>query len=338
MSDILIEVTRGGITESLHRGDIAVVDASGARLYSVGDPDRLCIMRSSAKPLQALNVILSGAAEKYQLTDAELAIMCASHFGEDYHWQTIQGVLDKLGLGMAHLLCGTGPQKTSMEALLKDDSALREWRQSHADCAGKHCGFLAVCMTAGFPIETYDKRENPVQQQALGIVAHMCGIAAQEVQVAEDGCGVPVFAMPLHHVALGFARLANPENLPPAYQAASERITKAMVRAPEMVAGTGGFCTELMQHSHGRLVGKMGAEGVYGVGVLGKGLGIAVKIDDGNYGRACPPTVMETLRQLDLVSATEWETLAPFVPPVEIRNNHGRQVGETRAVFQLRSA
>ena len=335
MAERLVDVMRGPVTESVHWGDIAVVDKAGKLLYSAGDPNRVICMRSSAKPLQALNVILTGAADHYNLTDRELAIMCASHYGEDFHWRTIEGLLDKMGLTMDHILTGTRPMESSIQTVLENDGKLWEWRENHSDCSGKHCGFLASCLLQGFPIENYDRMENPVQQQVLQILAKICGMDKEEIYIAEDGCGVPVHGLPLYNAAWGFARLANPGDLEPDFRAACGRITKAMNAAPEMVAGTGGFCTELMKHTNGKLVGKMGAEAVYGIGVIGKDLGIAVKIEDGNYNRACGPVVIETLTQLGLLTQRERSALSRFVSPVENKNNHGRVVGEIRTVFTL---
>lgn len=337
MSDILVEVTRGPILESVHRGSVAVVDSSGKLLHYAGDPCSIVCMRSAAKPIQALNVILTGAADRYGFSDEELAIMCASHYGEGFHRQVILRILDKIGLALEDLRCGNDVMSIDPDYRLKLVAEGYKWNQANSDCSGKHCGFLAVCQMQGFPINTYDAMENPLQHQVLEVVAKMCGIEPEKIFIAEDGCGVPVHGLPLYNMALGYAKLANPENLEPAYREASQRITTAMNSAPEMLAGTGGFCTELVKHSNGKLIGKLGAEAVYGVGVIGKDLGFAVKIDDGNLERPLNPAVMVVLRQLDILDPSELEALSRFVPPVIYTNHHKRAVGEIKTVFQLKS-
>ena len=194
MSEPLVNVTRGPIVESVHYGDIAVVDYTGRLLAFAGDPYRVTYLRSAAKPLQALNVLLSGAADRFAFTDEELAIMCASHYGEDYHQKVIQGILEKLGLALSDLKCGA-PYSISpwvYEQQLRDHVQLDTW---NCDCSGKHAGFLATCLTKGYPLENYDRPEHPLQREVLKLVAHMCGVEPDSIYIGEDGCGVPVHGL-----------------------------------------------------------------------------------------------------------------------------------------------
>lgn len=335
-SEVLVEITRGPILESRHHGSVAVVNSTGRLLNYAGNPYQIICMRSAAKPIQALNVILTGAADCYSFSDEELAIICASHYGEEFHRQVIMRMLDKMGLTLDNIHCGEGPMSIKQEYLLELVAQGYQWNQSHSDCSGKHCGFLAACLKQGFPIDTYDTIGSPLQSQVLTVVAKMCEIRPEKILIAEDGCGVPVHGLPLYNMALAYAKMANPENLEPEYQAACRSITTAMNNAPEMLAGTNGFCTELLKHSHGKLIGKLGAEAVYGIGVIGRDLGIAIKIDDGNYERPLNPAVMEVLKQLNVLTSQEMIALSQFVSPVSYTNYQRRTVGEIKAVLQLK--
>jgi L-asparaginase II len=335
MPEVLVEVTRGPLVESVHRGDIAVVNSSGKLLHYAGDPFRMISMRSSAKPIQAMNAVLCGAAEKFGFNDEELSIMCASHYGEDFHRQVIRGMLEKMGLSEDNLHCGTIPAPISVDYMVDLISRGFTWQQSNSECSGKHCGFLASCLKQGFPIENYDKFENPMQQQILEIIAKMCEVDKEKILIGEDGCGVPVHGVPLYNTALGFAKFSNTEKLESEYKTACDRICTAMINAPQMLAGTGAFDTELIKNTKGKLIAKIGAEAVYGVGIIGKDLGIALKIEDGDWMRAVNPVVMSVLKQLDLLTPEELKSLSQFSSPVDNTNYHGRVVGEIRTVFKL---
>lgn len=333
MSEFLVDVIRGNLVESRHRGDAVVVNSAGKVLAYVGDPYHVSYLRSSAKPIQALNVVLSGAAEKFSFSDKEIAIMCASHYGEDFHRKTIMGMLDKFGLDLDSLLCGS-PISIDFEYAMKLAAAGHKFDQANSDCSGKHCGFIAACLTKGYHIENYDHPDHPLQKDVTEVISKMCEIPVEKIVIGEDGCGVPVHGMPLFNMALGFAKLANPENLSPEYKKACERIFRAMNAAPEMLAGTNGFCSELVRHTHGKLIAKLGAEAVYCVGIKGTDMGIAVKIEDGEYHRALNPAVMSILIQLGALSNEEITALSQFISPKNI-NHHNHVVGEIKPVFDL---
>ena len=328
----LIQVTRGNIVESRHHGFVAVVDGSGKLVASAGDPDVVTYMRSAAKPIQGLNILFSGAAEKYQFTDRELAIMCSSHYGEEMHKETIYQILNKLGLSTQDLLCGN-PLSISpayMKQQLLEHMTIDE---ANSDCSGKHCGFLSVCLTKGYPIQNYNSPDHPMQQEIARIMAYMCCVEQSSIDIGVDGCGVPVHSIPLSHMARAYARLSNPSQLEEPYRSACGRIFAAMNAAPEMLAGTGGFCSEFLAHTGGRFCSKLGAEAVYCVGVKDKDLGIAVKIEDGNY-RALYPVVMSVLMQLGLLTDSEIDALRGFVAP-DVINDLGKPVGKISPCFQL---
>ena len=336
MSEILVHVTRGTIMESCHRGDAVVVNTRGDILASVGDPHKVTYIRSAGKPLQTLNVFLSGAAERFSFTDAEIAIMCASHYGEDFHRNTIDGILEKLNLPLEALHCGS-TWSIKAEYAREQAAAHVVLKPSNNDCSGKHSGMLAACLLRGYPLDNYTEENHPVQQDILHCVADICGLDGDRIVIGIDGCSVPVHGLPLYNMALGYARLANPKGLQPQVEAACNRIFKAMNNSPEMVAGTDGFCTELLRHTHGKLVGKLGAEGVYCIGVKGRDMGLAVKIEDGNYSRALNPAVMRCLEDLDVLSAEELSRLDSFRQSESI-NGVGMVVGHIKPVFHLHKA
>jgi len=333
MSEILVQVTRGPIIESIHRGDIVVVDVSGNIIKSIGDPHKLTYIRSAGKPLQALNVAFSGAMKRFGFTKEEIAIMCASHYGEAFHQRVILSMLEKCNLTLEALHCGT-PLSINSEIAKQQISERVTLMPYHSDCSGKHVGMLATCLIKGYDISRYTEETHPVQQDIVKVVAEMCLMNPDEILMGIDGCSVPVHAMPLYNMALGYARLSNPEQFDDHIKSACRLITDAMIAAPEMLAGTGGFCTELMKHSGGKLVGKLGAEGVYCIGLIGKGVGIAVKIEDGNYSRALSPAVMKCLQDLAVLSPEEMDALKHFAI-IENINALGQKVGEVSAAFKL---
>lgn len=332
MSVLLANAIRGSVVESRHRGYVVAANGSGKILASTGDTGFVTYMRSAAKPLQAINVILSGAADKFQFTQKETAITCSSHFGLDMHREVVYGILKKIGCSTADLLCGT-PLSINvpyMQRQLRENLVLDE---ANSDCSGKHSGFLSVCRARGYSTEGYNRPEHPMQREVLDILAYMTGMPAEEIPMGTDGCGVPVHALPMLRMAMAYARFSTPEQVEEPYRSACQRLYAAMTACPEMIAGPGGFCTELMKATGGKLCGKVGAEAVYCIGVKGRDLGIAVKIEDGNF-RALYPVVVSVLRQLELLDDGELERLQSFAAP-RILNDLGWEVGEVQPCFQL---
>ncbi|MBN2431694.1 MAG: asparaginase [Acidobacteria bacterium] len=329
----LAEVTRSGLTECIHHGHVVVTDPDGRILHAVGDPHVRTYMRSAAKPIQAMAVVRSGAADAFALTDTELAVICSSHYGEPFHVQAVQGILAKTGLSFADLRCG---RATS----LSPDYALQLARQGvdpapqYNDCSGKHAGMLAACVHHGYSRGDYLDPDHPLQRENRRNLAAVSGLPEAEIGIGVDGCSAPVFALPLAAMARAYARLAVPATLPPELGATVPRIWRAMTMHPEMIAGTGGFCTELMRHTGGKLLGKLGAEGVYCIAVRPQGVGLALKIADGNA-RAIPPVALRVLEALDALTVMERKVLAPFAVRQNV-NDAGTVVGEIRPAFRLR--
>ncbi len=339
MSEVMVEVTRGPLVECIHRGHAAVVDSNGELRYYLGDPEAVTYLRSAAKPLQAIPVIETGAADRFGLDDRELALLCASHNSEQEHLDIVASILTKIGLGEEALMCGghAPTDRSSAEALIREK---RKPTVIFSNCSGKHSGMLAICQHLGFSPENYISPEHPVQQLIVRTMGQVCGLPAGEIKIGIDGCGVPVFGMPVRNMALGFARLADPRGLPPALAPAAVRLAGAMQKNPYLVAGRKRFCTDLMQAFPGRFVAKNGAEGIYCAGILpqdeGSGLGIAVKIEDGSL-KAAYSAMAEILLQTGTLAPDEIKSLDAWrVPPV--KNTRGQAVGEFRPAFRLKPA
>jgi len=323
LGPITVEVTRGDLVESRHRAAFAVVDPAGRVVLSGGDIARPVYARSSAKPLQALPLVESGAAAAFDVSEAELALACASHTGEPRHVATVRAWLMRLGLGEGDLECG--PQLPVHHATLLDFLQGGGTADAvHNNCSGKHSGFLTLARHLGAPTRGYIRYDHPVQQRILGVLEAMTGLDLGAAPRGIDGCGIPVIGIPLGNWALAFARLADPHDQPETRRAACARIRAAMTAEPFMVAGTGRFCTRLMQATGGRVVAKGGAEGFYCAALPDLGLGVAIKAEDG-ADRAAEITLGQILRRLDVLG--DGDTALLETP---IRNRVGLRVGEVR--------
>lgn len=334
MSTVVAHVTRGPLVESLHRGDIAVCGPDGRLVAHAGDPEKVTYMRSSAKPVQALAVVLSGAADRFGLDSRELAVTCASHDAEEIHVGTVHSILAKLGLGDDALQCGIHPPLNGKAARALIAAGVQPG-PVHNNCSGKHSGMLATALALGAPIEGYLSPDHPVQVLNRRLVAEFSGVAPDRLIIGVDGCGVPVFGLPLRGMAQAFARLAAPETLRPELTAAVRRVVSAMQANPVLIEGTGKFTSRLIEVGGGRLVAKSGAEGVFCAGSLPRALGLAVKGEDGSS-RALPPVVLRAMEQAGLIGEAELEELSAFRAPA-VRNNRGEAVGQIVAVADLAS-
>ncbi|MDA1090315.1 MAG: asparaginase [Proteobacteria bacterium] len=302
---LIVEVTRGDMVESRHVGACVVVDADGGVVHAWGDTDRVIYPRSAIKPLQALALIETGAADAYSLSDAELALAAASHGGTAEHIDGIGAWLKKIGLGPDDLECGSQDpsDKDAARALIKSGAPCG---RIHNNCSGKHTGFLTAALHKGEPTRGYLKPDHPVQRRLLAILTEMGGADLSRAPRGTDGCGIPVIGMPLKAMALGLARMADPKDLSPSRAEAANRIFQAMTTHPRLVDGPGCFDTLAMQAAKGAAVIKKGAEGMFGAIVPGLGLGIALKIDDGakRASETAMAAVLTLLGVLDLKTET----------------------------------
>ena len=278
---ILAETVRGNWVENRFRGAYAVVDASGRVIASAGDIERAIFPRSAIKSMQALPIFARHAEEKFHHTNEELALACASHHGEDDHVATASGLLSRLGLSFADLECGahapTNPAaRDALRAAGAEPSAL------HNNCSGKHSGMLSVALAMGVPTAGYVGREHAVQKAVRAAVEAVIGQELTEDKCGTDGCSIPTFAAPLRAFAYGFARMATGKGLSPELGLAARRLFDAATAHPHLVAGTGHADTLIMAAFKGRLMQKIGAEGVQCGAIRDKGWGYAIKCDDGN--------------------------------------------------------
>lgn len=346
----LVEITRGPLVETIHRGALAVVDAAGNLLYRAGDPrGKVAYWRSAAKPFQAMPVVYSGAADRWGFAPADLALFAASHNGEPAHTGRVQAVLERIGLGPGHLRCGAhlpyDPETAqAVQRAGQPPSSL------HSNCSGKHAGMLALALHLGADPAGYLEPEHPVQREILANVARCAGLAPEAIALGVDGCGVPCFGLSVYHMALAYARLADPDALAEPYRGAALRVRDAMTAHPYMVAGKKRLCTDLMALGGGRLVAKSGASGIYCVGLLPGavralpalagargGVGLALKMEDGGALGSREIAVLEALRQLGVLDQGALGALVEYARPV-VRNVAGRAVGEGRPAFTLQPA
>jgi len=325
----LVAVERGGYISALHRGTIAVADASGRLVLGVGTVEQPAFLRSAAKPFQAMPAVLSGAVDRYGVTERELAVLCASHSGEPQHMEAVLGVLEKAGLDEAALHCG-------IHAPLHEETARRRWRVGLDpspvcnNCSGAHTGMLLACRAMGWPIERYEEPDHPLQQWIQTILAAFAGTEGS-VQYGIDNCAVPTFLLPLQHAARAFSRLVSGEGPEERLGEAARRIAGAMVRYPEMVGGEHRFDTALMRVAGGSILAKGGAEGFQSVGF--GGLGMAIKISDGNA-PPLPPVALAVLEHLGALDEEQLNALGAYREP-QIYNHQGKLVGRLVPVFSF---
>lgn len=361
-SDDVVITDPGGIVENRHRIHAAIVDPDGKLRYAVGDPNRVTLARSAAKPIQTLAILETGAADRFHFDDADIALMCASHSSEPPHLTRARQMLERAGSKEKDLACGGHPALSA--------EVNRAWiKQGYVptgicnNCSGKHAGMIAGAICLGGTVSGYHEDCHPMQLRVKKAVEEMSGLSEDEVQWAVDGCNLPAPAMPLRNLALTYARLAEahdglPESSNGQEASLSEvlsasrrhhlaRIHMSMAKHPEMVGGTGRFCTALMRAYKGTLVGKLGADGCYGIAVralpdsssqrgLGRSaIGIAVKVEDGNID-ILYSAVMEILEQLNIGTKEMRQQLAAFHHP-NIVNTAGVVTGSFKHQFYVRS-
>ena len=341
-AESLVVVKRGSITESRHRGHIVVVEPDGKIIAVAGSPETVTFLRSSAKPFQALPMLVSGAAERFGFTDREVALVCGSHNGEPVHTELVASMLRKIGLGPESLQCGA-QEPYGVEAAEALRARGEQPNQLHNNCSGKHAGMLALALHLGAPIDNYVSAENPVQIAIGEAISRFSEIKTTDMAVAVDGCAAPIFGITVKAMALAYARLvAPPSTFDRQTQEACARIVRVMGEHPELIGGTSDrLDTELMRAAPQRLISKVGAEGVYTAGIppceeWPNGLGLALKIEDGDDRRARPTVVVESLRQLGILRDQSLEAVAKyaFFP---VTNRRGDIVGEIAASFSLKS-
>jgi L-asparaginase II len=336
MSDanpILAEQTRGNFVENRHRGAFVIADASGRIIASAGDTDRPVFPRSAIKSMQALAMLTSGAIERHGITDAELALACASHTGEDVHVAGVTQFLTHIGMAPADLECGAhAPTNAAARQALRDRGAAPS--PLHNNCSGKHSGMLSVAKALGVPAKDYVTIDHPVQQAVRAAIETVVGAPLSVDRCGVDGCSIPTWAAPLSAFARGFARMATGEGLSEPMGRAAHRIFDAATAHPQLVSGTGTLDTLVMQAFGGRLMQKGGAEGVQCGAIRDKGWGYAIKCDDGRM-EASHVMVAELLLAHADPDAAQRAVLEKFAR-LTIRNVRKLKVGEMRASDEMK--
>jgi L-asparaginase II len=335
LNSSLLEVWRADTPESEHAGSIAVVDSSGRVIAYCGDIKREIFTRSSLKPFQAAPFVAMGGLERRGWGLPQLALMCASHSGEEKHVELARSMLADCSLEHRHLLCGCQVPiaYTQSGRLPKADEVFSEL---HNNCSGKHSGFLAACLHQGEPIDDYVAMGHPLQRRIRDSLAKALG-RDKAFKLGVDGCAAPNLAMPLPALAQLFAVMAaeqSPESFAMVYGDAPQRCFAAMTQFPELVSGTDRSDLALMNIGAGDWVCKAGAEAVQAIGVRSRGLGIAIKIADGNP-RAMTWIVVEIFRQLGIGDNEQKKQLQELIDR-PIRNVRGDTVGSYRPVFKLK--
>lgn len=331
---ILANVIRGETIESVHRGHVIALDGRGETVLKLGSSETVTFYRSACKPFQALPFITSGACDAFGYSEEEIALACASHSGEARHVRIAQLMLERAELMEAHLRCGPHPPFNEKES----ERMLREGEhptQLHNNCSGKHAAMLAMAKHIEADLGTYEAIENPVQQAILEAISLFSEVPVKKIRIATDGCAAPNFAVPLASMAKSFLNLISPpEEFPADVRAASTRLVSAMSNFPELIGGVERLDTMLMQAAPGKLLSKVGADGAWLCAVMPSdiwpsGLGIALKIEDGDDRRARPVVAVELLKRFGILSRED----LPELSPMSIRNRRGDIVGRVEAAL-----
>ncbi|MBA2701193.1 MAG: asparaginase [Chloroflexi bacterium] len=341
LSEVIVEVVRGPLVEAMHRGTLAVVDASGELLASVGDPRRkITYMRSAAKPFQSMPLVMSGAASRYGLAPADIAIASSSHNAEPRHVEQVRSLLSHLDVDPGQLACGSHPPLLASAAQDLERQGIVP-TVLHNNCSGLHAGMLGLASQLGAATTGYQLMDHPVQVAIVANIARFAGLKPADVILAQDDCVSPCHGLSVYHMALAYARLMLPGGqFDDETVAAARTIREAMTGNAWLIAGSGRLDTDLMEAGAGQIVAKGGASGVQCVGLAG-GIGLALKIDDGASGPAAPgqPTAVSTveaLRQLGILDPARSEVLGRHARPA-LRNRHGEETGYARPALDLGS-
>ena len=325
--ELLVEVTRNDTVESRHFGAAVVCDYKGNIVKSWGNIDGLVFPRSTLKPMLAIQLVETGACDKYALNDAELSLACSSHQGEPIHQKLVSSWLYRLELTEDRLACGAVLPE-NIESAHQLLASGQKGCRIHHNCSGKHTGFLTTALHLNLPLENYHVIDHPLQQLSLDILSDLAGTDLRKYPMGIDGCGLPAPSMPLRRLGYATARFANPEDLSDTRAQAIYRLHTAIKNEPIYIAGHGTMVSELNEVTQGRILAKTGAEGMLTAAIPEKGLGIALKIADGGN-RARSVALLAILDHLGILSAEEKNKLKAHIAPT-IENSRGDTVGQIR--------
>jgi L-asparaginase II len=324
VNPVVAEILRGSLIESRHRGSVAVVDADGSVVLALGDVETLVYPRSAVKAMQALVMMESGAAERFGMGDEELALACASHGGEPGHVAVVERMLAAARLDSSALACGIHwpSHAASAQGLARSGASASAL---HNNCSGKHAGFLCAACALGVDPRGYTEPGHPVQRAVKAVLENLAGIPIPDAHRAVDGCSVPTWALPLSALARGFARFGSGQGMAPERAKAAQRLRAACAAKPWHIAGTGRFCTRVMEHFGDRVFVKTGAEGVFCGAIPGAGLGVAIKVDDG-AARASEVAMAGVIARFVPLDDEDRAALDRLLRPA-LRNWNGIEVG-----------
>jgi L-asparaginase II len=333
MDEILVEEYRGDILECVHRGHICCVSDDGKVKYSIGDTNFITYLRSSAKPIQAIPIVKRGLDKKYNFTDKETTVLTGSHRAQTFHVEAIESIMSKVGIGEEELICSpTYPlSAASKEELLRNNKPMR---RIYHNCSGKHMGILTLCKSLGHSSEDYWDIHNAAQQEILDYVSVISDYPRENVGIGTDGCGVPVFAMPLQYLAKAYMRMACPDLIEEVEtREAVKKITRLMNENSKMVSGTNLLCSLLLMDKN--IVAKGGAKGVYCFALKEERLGFAIKVMDGSEDE-WPFIVASILEQISYKDKDTIERIYSAFP-LEMKNDNKKIVGYSKTTFRLKT-
>jgi L-asparaginase II len=325
---ILVDVVRNGVVESFHRGSVIVVNTKGETVFSLGDIDRSIYPRSALKPLQAIPIIESGAADKFGLSDKEVSLSCASHNSEEIHVDTVNKWLERLQLNNTQLECGEA-FPSYPKAAYKMAAAGEQPSRAHHNCSGKHSGMLTLASHLLDDVQGYSAHSHIVQQVWMNTLTEMIGEDVSKMHWEQDGCGLPAICMPIQKLAYAFSLFSEPDKQPGARGLAMTSILKSIAKYPEMIAGSERCCSAVAKETQGKVIVKYGAESVYAGVIPHLKLGFALKIDDGTP-RGSEVALGALLNKVNAITAAQNEQLQPFFNP-DIINSLKNKTGEIRA-------
>lgn len=329
--ELFAETTRNDIVESYHFGAAAIADYNGKILHQWGDAEQLVFPRSALKPFYAIDLVESGAADHFNLSDVELALSCASHLGQTMHSDAVSKWLNRLGLKNTNLACGPvlpDDEQHMMDVLAKGQGKCR----IHHNCSGKHAGFLTYSMHKGYDLNNFHQAAHPAQQNSFDILSDLANIDMRQFPMGIDGCGFPAPTMPLSKLAYLVASFAQPKKLSTSRAKAVNRLHGAMANEPFFVSGHGSAISDIMHVTNGKILVKSGAEGILTAAIPKLGLGIALKIADGGA-RARTAVLLALLDQLNILTSEEKQSLQEHQKP-KILNSRLEIVGEIRPTIR----
>jgi L-asparaginase II len=324
-----VEATRGEHRETVHEVHAVLCDAQKNILGCFGNPETRTYERSVAKPIQLLTAIQHRPSLLDECSNEEIAVMASSHSGEQKHTETLYGLLNRYGLDESMLLCGTHP------AFLPEVG--RELARQgidpkpiHHNCSGKHTSMLLACQSQGWPYESYNKIDHPIQVAIRRNMGRYAGLDPDGIDYGPDGCGVPSWWLDLRSIAVTSAKYGDAGFGDDLEKRIRHRIFEAYHKASWWTSGTGRIDFDFNRESDGKWLAKGGGEAVFGVSFKDRAMGLSLKVLDGRY-EVVPVALMYIMKEWNLMSKDQARRLSKWVKVVR-RNSPGWDIGYYRVV------